>query len=142
MQTFQENKEGFKKRNIKDAEKSRSEYNMVGHPSAADFERMVRGNMLRKFPITDSVIKNVHTIFGPDVGSLRRKTVRKKTETVTSKYVAIPEQIKEKMKIVEVIVDVVFINKIPFVVSLGKCEVFHNRKRGGSEIGCLVKMPL
>ena len=32
----------------------------------------------------------------------------------------IPEQIKEKMKTIELTVDVMFVNKIPFVISLGK----------------------
>ena len=36
-----------------------------------------------------------------------------------SDYVVIPEEIKEKMKTVEVTVDVMFVNKIPFVISLG-----------------------
>ena len=37
-----------------------------------------------------------------------------------TEYVAIPEQIKYKMKTIELSVDVMFVNKIPFVVSLGK----------------------
>ena len=44
-----------------------------------------------------------------------------------SNYVAIPEQKKEKMKTVEVTVDVMFVNNIPFVIyHLEKCEVHHN----------------
>ena len=34
-------------------------------------------------------------------------------------YVAIPEQIKDRMKTIELSVDVMFVNKIPFVISLG-----------------------
>ena len=93
---------------------------MVGRPSAADFKRMVRGNMLKKITISVTDIKNTHTIFGPNIVSLRSKTERKKTETVMSDYVEIPEQIKYKMKTIELTVDVMFVNKIPFVISLGK----------------------
>ena len=78
MHTVQENKGGFTNREIRDAEKARSAYNMVGRPSAADFERMVRGNMFQNCPIIVTDIKNSHTIFGPYIGSLRGKTVRKK----------------------------------------------------------------
>ena len=35
-------------------------------------------------------------------------------------YVAIPKQIKEKMKTIELTVHVMFVNSIPFVISLGK----------------------
>ena len=50
---------------------------MVGRTSAADFERMVRGNILKDFPISVTNIKNSHKIFGPDVGSLCGKIIRK-----------------------------------------------------------------
>ena len=91
---------------------------MVGRLSAADFECMVRVNMLKNCPISVTDIKNSYTIFGPDIGSLRGKTV-KKIETVISDYVAIPEQIKDKMKRIELSVDVMFVNKIPFMISFG-----------------------
>ena len=93
---------------------------MVGRPSAEYFERMVRGKMLKNFPITTVDIKNTHTIFGPDVRSLCRKTVRKKTETVMFDYVAIPDQIRDKIKTVEVTVHAMFVNTILFAISLGK----------------------
>ena len=38
-------------------------------------------------------------------------------------------------------VDVVFFNKIPFVISFGKCEVRYNQIRGGSVNVYLVKIP-
>ena len=37
-----------------------------------------------------------------------------------SYYMAIPDQIKDKMKTIELSVDVMFVNNIPFLVSLGK----------------------
>ena len=68
-------------------------------------------------------MKNAHTTFGLDIGSLRVKIIRK-TETVMSDYVAIPEQIKDRMKTIGLSVDVIFVNKIPFVISLGKSMKF------------------
>ena len=37
-----------------------------------------------------------------------------------SDYVEIPKQIKKKMKTTELTIDVIFGNKIPFVISFGK----------------------
>ena len=56
-----------------------------------------------------------------------------------SDYVAIPEKKKDGMKTIELSVDVMLFNKIPFVISLEKYEVHHNRKRGGSEGGYPIK---
>ena len=119
MHTVEENKQGLTNREIRDAEKSRSPYNMVGRPSSADFERMVCDNMLENISILVTDIKDAHTISGPNVGFLRGKIVRK-TETVMSDYVEIPEQIKYRMKTIELSVNVMFINKIPFMVLFGK----------------------
>ena len=41
-----------------------------------------------------------------------------------SDYVEIPEQIKDKMKTIELSVDVMFVNKMPFVISLGNNTSF------------------
>ena len=41
-----------------------------------------------------------------------------------SDYVAIPEQTKEKIKTIELTVDVIFFKKIPFVILLGKNTKF------------------
>ena len=65
VHTVEENKQGFTNQEIRDAEKSRSAYNMVGRPSAADFERMVRGNMLKKIPVRVRDIKTITQSFAP-----------------------------------------------------------------------------
>ena len=78
MQTVQENKEGFTHREITDAEKSRSAYNMVGGPSAEDLDCMVCDSMFKNCLISVTDKKNTHTIFGPDIVFLRGKKVRKK----------------------------------------------------------------
>ena len=74
---------------------------------------------VKNFPISVTGIKNAYTIFGPNIGSLRGKTVRK-TETVMLDYMAIPKQIKYKMKTIELTVDVMFVYNTLFVISLGK----------------------
>ena len=81
---------------------------------------MVCGNMLKHCPISVTGIKNAHTNFGSNIGSLNAKTVRKQTETAMLDYVAIPEQIKYKINTIEITVDVMFVYDIPFVISLGK----------------------
>ena len=51
VHTPEESKQGFKNQEIRDAEKARYAYNMVGRPTAADFERMVFGKMLKSVPL-------------------------------------------------------------------------------------------
>ena len=59
-----------------------------------------------------------------------------------SDYVEIPEQIKYKMKTIEFTVDIMFLNNIPFEISLGKDMKFTTiEKCGESESGYPIKSP-
>ena len=81
---------------------------------------------VKKIRISVTNIKSDHTIFGPDIVSLLGKRVKKK---IMSDYAAIRKQIKDRMKAIELFVDVIFVNKIPFVISLGKNNNFTTIKK-------------
>ena len=65
VHTAKNNSEGFTKPEIKYSEKAQTVYNIMGRPSAADFERMVCVNMLKNFPITVADIKKRSQKFWP-----------------------------------------------------------------------------
>ena len=67
-------------------------------PSERDFENMVRSNMIVNYPVTFSDIKNSKLIFGPDITSLKGKSVRKKPASVVTDYVEIPREILKSRK--------------------------------------------
>jgi hypothetical protein len=81
---------------------------------------MVRAIMIRNCPMTPSSISAAHNIFGPDVASLKGKTTRRTHEPVLTGYVQIPKEILELNKDVTLAVDVMFVDGIPFVVSLSR----------------------
>ena len=81
VHTVERNSEGFTNHQVTDTENARQAYNMVVCPSPRDSERMVRGNMIRNFPITIADVHNAHKCFVPDIGPLRGKTVRRTPET-------------------------------------------------------------
>ena len=93
---------------------------MVVRSSPRDFERMVSGNMIKKFPITIAGIRNANKKIGPGIGSLRRKTVWHKPETVVSDYISIPPEILDKNSNLDITTDLVFVNNIPVLVTLGQ----------------------
>jgi hypothetical protein len=49
---------------------------MIGAPTEREFQSLVRLNLLKDCPITNSDIINGHKIFGPDLANLRGKMVR------------------------------------------------------------------
>ena len=49
---------------------------IMGHPSKRDMKAELCDKMILNYPTTLSAIKANHDIFGPDVPSLKEKTVR------------------------------------------------------------------
>ena len=89
VQTVEGDSEGFTDHQVTAARQACCAYNMVCRPSPRYFEQMIRANMIKNCPITVTDIKSAHTIFGPDVGSIRGKTVRSRSIPVASDYIAI-----------------------------------------------------
>ena len=85
---------------------------LLGFQSDRDFESMVRSNMIVNCPVTFSEEKNAKLVFGPDITSLKRKSVRRKPASIVTDYVDITREILESRKELEVSTDVMFINKI------------------------------
>ena len=65
---------------------------LLGFPSDRDFENMVRSNMIGNCLVTFSDVKNAKLIFGPDITSLKGKSVRRKLASVVTDYVEIPRE--------------------------------------------------
>ena len=75
LQTVHSNYEGFTKKDIKAAKAARKLQGMIGSPSDKDYGGMVSINMIKNCPIDSTDVSNVHAIFGPDLASVRGKTV-------------------------------------------------------------------
>ena len=65
----------------------------MGYPNNKDFNNTVCAGMIPNFPVTLEDIKSDHTIFGPNVHSLKGKITRQKTKPVMYNYVKISHDI-------------------------------------------------
>ncbi len=93
VQPVQGNKEGFTRRKVKEAQKACKTQAMLGHPTDCNFLGMVCGGMISNCPVIVNTVTNAHQIFGPDLAGVRRRTVRRPLESVTTNYVQIPRAI-------------------------------------------------
>jgi hypothetical protein len=93
---------------------------MLGHPTDCDFLGMVHGSMISNCPVTVNAVQNAHQIFGPDLAGIRGRMVRRPPESVTTDYVQIPRTILERHQLVTLAVDVMFVNGVPFLVSMDR----------------------
>eukprot|EP00804_Cyclotella_cryptica_P026251 CCRYP_019831-RA/>CCRYP_019831-RA protein AED:0.41 eAED:0.28 QI:0/0/0/1/1/1/2/0/498 len=109
VSTVAESMDRYTKRQVNGAKAARDAYCMLGFPSYRDFETLVR---------TKSDIKIARDIFGPDIASLKGKTVRHTPERVVTAYVAVPAEIYDRNKDVVVVGDVMFVSGFPFLVTV------------------------
>ena len=75
VQTVCRNYEGFTKKDIKAAKAARKLQGMIGSPSEKDYGGMVSSNMIKNCPVDSTNVSNARVIFGPDLASVRGKTV-------------------------------------------------------------------
>ena len=117
IQTVRGNMDGFTRREIDEARAAREAQGMMGHPTDRDFLGMVRANMITNCPVTVSAAQNANDIFGPDLAGVRGRTVRRPPEAVRTDYVQLPRYILERFRVVVLTADVMFVNRVPFLVS-------------------------
>jgi hypothetical protein len=89
----------------------------MGRPSTRGYIRMVENRLLPNCPIAEADILAAEQILGPDVGSVKRKTVRRPPKAVTMGNVPGPDDILRTYRRVTMGADVMYVNKIPFLVT-------------------------
>jgi hypothetical protein len=106
------------------ADKARSLYASLGFPSWKDFMWISRSNQIKDCPVTVEDAMVAYKISGPSVAALKGKMVRKKPEPVKTDIVSIPKEICELYKEVTLTINIFFMNKIPFFVTLNRVLYF------------------
>ena len=115
---MQANMNDYTKRQVKEEKHAQRVYSMVGRPSLKDFQKMISNNLLHDCPVTVEAINNTETIFGPDMAALKGKTTRPKAPTIRCNLIKVPPSIRLHHNDVEITADVMFVNKISFVLTL------------------------
>ena len=120
VQTVQENEEGYNQRQIQDAKKARDLYAKVGYPSARDFQQIISKNLILNCPVTASDVARAENFYGKDIHALKGKTTRTKPKPVVIDYMVMPKNILENIKNITLSIDIMFVNKIPFVTTISR----------------------
>jgi hypothetical protein len=118
--TVDENKAKFSAYDYNKAKLARSILRRVGRPKTQDFIRYVRDNLIPNCPITAQDVRNAEFIWGPDLGSLKGKTVRWQSPAVRAESYTIPLSIMQQYRNVTLSTDIMKVNGIPFFMTISR----------------------
>jgi hypothetical protein len=91
---------------------------IIRGPSAKTFLSIIDNNLLQNSLVSRADVIAAERIFGPYVGFLKGKTVSKRPSVVRIDLAIIPISIVSKYQQVMVSADIMFVNKIPFFVTI------------------------
>ena len=120
IESVRKNYEGFTAEQVKRAREARDALAMMAHPRGDRLAHMVSSNVIENCKVRSSDLANATVIYGPDRGAIRGKTVRRKPEKVRPEYSRIPLQLFERLKDVTLSADIMFVNGLPFFVTLSR----------------------
>ena len=81
---------------------------------------MVRANLISNCPVIINDINASHKKIGPNIISLKEKTARKQPEAVMTGIVSVPSKILHLNQQTTIYADVMFFNRVVFVVSISQ----------------------
>jgi hypothetical protein len=135
--TVEANKSRYTERDYSRAQLARKIQTLVGRPELTAFIRYLNGNSIPNCPIQRQDAINAHAIFGRDVASLKGKITRRQLQGVLAAVANnLPKQLMENYRDITLCIDIMFVNRIPFFLSISKnirfitAEVLDNRKLG------------
>jgi hypothetical protein len=85
-----------------------------------DFKWLIRSNQIKDCPMTIQDIDVDMKIWGENIAELKRKTTQSNTHPVARDYVKVPKELLKLRKEVYLTTDILFVNKIPFLLTLSR----------------------
>ena len=89
-----------------------------------DYKWILRSGQVDKCPISLEDAEVAQKIWGTNIAALKGKTARAKPVMVKTDIIQIPVQIRSLHRIVTLLIDIVFVNKIPFLITLSRSIIF------------------
>jgi hypothetical protein len=120
VNTVDENKTFFTTRQVDKAKQAREHCHALGTPPIQDFKAILCMNLIANNPVTTEDIEIAEEIFGPDIGSLKSKTTRRKPVPVVKDYIKIPPELTIKQQDVTLCIDSMKVNGLSFLTTIQK----------------------
>jgi hypothetical protein len=116
IDTVDELKRNFTKREIERADITRRMYVTLGRPSQDVFESIIRKGSIINNPVAITDYRNALNIYGKNLGSIKGKTTRTKPQHVQFESSSFPERKKD----IVLLVDIMHFTGINFLITVSR----------------------
>jgi hypothetical protein len=115
LNTVAENKATYTRREIEGADQARALYKKIGRPSEQEFLKILQNNLIRNCPVTPEDAKRALLIYGPDIATLKGKTVKRQNRGIPNyQAVQIPDPIIDKYRDLRLFIDIFWVHGSPY----------------------------
>jgi hypothetical protein len=118
--TVANNKSNYTDRDYTRAKLARRVQILVGRPELKDFLRDIDGNNIKNCPITHQDAINADAILWAEAWVLSREKRPIKLQRVPGSTTHMPKEIIQQYQAITLCIDIMFINKIPFLLSISR----------------------
>ena len=118
--TVADNANSFSNADYSQAMLARKIQKIIGRPTTRAFIYFIENNLLPNCPVNCRDVLRAEQIFGPDIGSLKGKTVRRQPPRVEVAEVTLPPTIQQHYQDVTLGCDIMYVNKVPFLMSISR----------------------
>jgi hypothetical protein len=115
LHTVADNKRSYTRRKLEGADKARALYKKIGRPSEQVFSDLLKNNLIRNCPVTPDDAKRALDIYGPDIATLKGKTVKKQNQGIMNQQaIQIPTPIIARYNKIRLFIDIFWVNGSPY----------------------------
>lgn len=120
VETVTKNETFYTKRQQDQAKRAQALLHTIGCPTIADLTKIISIKTILNCPITTEDVNIAEKIYRPDIASIKGKATRRKPNLVVKEYVEIPNKLIMKQKEVDLCIDTMEINGMPFLATVFK----------------------
>jgi hypothetical protein len=120
INTVDNNSTSYSQRDYSQAVLAKKIQKIIGRPSTCTFIKIFENNLFPNCPITCDDIIAAERTFGPEVGSLKGKTVHRSSVPVRTSSTNIPARVIDKYHMVTLAGDIMFVKSMPFLATISR----------------------
>jgi len=117
-----QNKDLFTRRQVAAADTARELYRKIGRPDEAEFQSILRKNLIRNCPVTPDDARRALVIYGPDIATIKGKMTRAAAAQHVPSFQAVPlpAPIAEHHRNVTLCTDFFFVQGLAFLHTISR----------------------